>query len=218
MATHRPRKIATAKPPSRRAPVEDRPQPLPRFMKSAAKLAHCPPGITREVAVIGRSNVGKSSLLGALLDKPDLVRSSRTPGRTQLINYFETKHHDILVDLPGYGYARMPAHVKEELDELIQSYLREREPLALVLLLVDARRELPTPLDRAHYDFARAHGRRVLVVATKIDRVPKAQRKPAYKKIEQALGIGPGDLLAVSVTENEGVDALRQRLAAEAKR
>jgi GTP-binding protein len=191
---------------------------LPRFITSAAKISQCPADIAREVAVIGRSNVGKSSLLGALLKKPDLVRRSRTPGRTQLINYFESKDHDFLADLPGYGYAEMPGKVKAKLDDLIQSYLTERAPLALVLLLVDARRgEEPSALDRAHYEFAREHGRQVLVVVTKIDRIAKSQRKPTYKAIAQHLGVAEEDLLAVSSKEGDGLDALTKRLRAEAR-
>jgi len=190
---------------------------LPRFLTSAAKLSQCPPEIAREIAFIGRSNVGKSSLLGALIQKPDLVRSSRTPGRTQLINYFETKENDIYVDLPGYGFAEMPGKVKVQLDEMIQSYLQYRNQCALVLLLLDGRRDEPSPLDIAHFEFARQHGKRVLGVVTKVDRVGKAQRKPLYKKLATALGILPEDMLAVSSNEGDGVVELKKRLFVESK-
>lgn len=181
------------------------PQRGPRFVTSAPTLDKCPPARGLEVAAIGRSNVGKSSLLTALLGADGLVRRSRTPGRTQLINYFLTKEGYYLVDLPGYGFAKVPAKIKHGLDEMIESYLRERASLGIVLLLLDARREDPSELDLAHLALARDAGRKVVVVVTKIDRVAKAQRKPLLAAMAKQLGVAPGDMFAVSSTEGEGV-------------
>jgi GTP-binding protein len=183
-----------------------------RFITSAAKLSQCPPEIAREVAVIGRSNVGKSSLLGSLLGQVSLVRRSRTPGRTQLMNYFESPHGEILVDLPGYGFADVPDKVKAELEDLVERYLSQREQLALVLLLIDARRAKASPDDLAHFEFAQRHGRRVIVVVTKIDRVPKAKRKPTLRAVEHSLHIGTGDAIGFSAESGEGKGEVKKAI------
>jgi GTP-binding protein len=108
---------------------------LPRFIKSAAKLSQCPDDIAREVALIGRSKVGKSTLLNALLGQ-NLVRKSRTPGRTQLINYFESKHHDIFVDLPGYGEReRTPRPIFEPMKSTHEGAEKTVTEIAVVVLL-----------------------------------------------------------------------------------
>jgi GTP-binding protein len=182
-----------------------------RFIKSAAKLSQCP-DVAREVAVIGRSNVGKSSLLSVLLGQKSLVRRSRTPGRTQLMNYFESPHGEILVDLPGYGFADVPDQVKAGLEELVERYLAERAQLALVILLIDARRAQASPDDLAHFDFAQSQGRRVIVVVTKIDRVAKAKRKPTLRAVEQSLHIAAGSAIAFSAESGDGTGELKKAI------
>lgn len=183
-----------------------------RFITSAAQLSQCPPDITREVAVIGRSNVGKSSLLGALLGQPSLVRRSRTPGRTQLMNYFATSHGDVLVDLPGYGFADVPDSVKGDLLSLVRTYLTGRQQLARVILLIDARRGEANPDDLTHYAMARDAGRDVLVVVTKIDRVPKSKRKATVAAVARSIGLPVTQVLAFSAETNEGLGAIKEAI------
>ncbi|MCC6810103.1 MAG: ribosome biogenesis GTP-binding protein YsxC [Deltaproteobacteria bacterium] len=184
----------------------------PTFIISAAKLSQCPPEIEREVAVIGRSNVGKSSLLAQLLGQQSLVRRSRTPGRTQLINYFKTSEGDTLVDLPGYGFADVPNQVKAGLEHLVESYLRERDQLALVLLLIDARRAKGSDDDRAHLAFVQHCGRRVIVIVTKIDRLAKAKRKPTLREVEKSLDLPAGSAIGFSAETGDGLGAVRKAI------
>jgi GTP-binding protein len=180
-------------------------------MTSAKTLAQCPP-TTGEVAFIGRSNVGKSSLLGAVLGAPALVRRSRTPGRTQLLNFFSTTDGDVLVDLPGYGFAAVPVRIRAELVTMIERYLAHRRSLRGVVLLLDARRTVPSADDRAWLDYVRGCGTPVLTAVTKIDRVPKAKQKPTADAIEQALDLERGSALLCSAINGQGVDALRRRI------
>src|ERR1700727_2951433 len=101
--------------------------PSSTFLTSAAKLDQCPRDGAKEITFIGRSNVGKSSILSELLENASLVRRSRTPGRTQLLNFFEDKEGERFVDLPGYGYADMPLQLQHQMQELVEQYVRDRE-------------------------------------------------------------------------------------------
>ena len=121
------------------------------FIKSAAKPAHYPPADLPEIAFAGRSNVGKSSLINCLVNRKGLVRTSSTPGRTQLINFFDVNGEFVLVDLPGYGYAKVPLAVKKEWGPMMEAYLSSRDTLAGVVLILDIRRE-PSPEDRQMLD------------------------------------------------------------------
>jgi GTP-binding protein len=181
----------------------------PRFIKSAAKISQCPEDVTREVAVIGRSNVGKSSLLAQLLGQMSLVRRSRTPGRTQLANYFATKEGDVVVDLPGYGFADVPHQVKAELDTLVRSYIKDRTQLTLLLLLIDARRAAASKDDLAHFKFAQKSGREVLVVVTKMDRVAKSKRKLTLRAVEKSLALPEGTALPFSAETGDGLGGVK---------
>lgn len=149
-----------------------------------------------EVAFVGRSNVGKSSLLNTLLlrgkkrkgsepiVKKNLARTSSTPGRTQTINFFRIDGKSYFVDLPGYGYAKAPKKAMEQWKQLAETYLTDRDPLLLVVLIVDIRHG-PTVLDRAMMDWLLQNEQPFLVVAAKADKLKRSQRAKAVRQIEQ---------------------------------
>lgn len=182
------------------------------FVASAERHDQLPEHKLPEIAFIGRSNVGKSSMLGALLKKPDLVRTSKTPGRTQLINFFRFDGRLALIDLPGYGFAKLSKKQREKLSVMVRDYLAERTKLSGVVLLLDARREGPSPEDLLVLDWIFQHERPTLVVLTKIDLVPKNKRLTHVRRYEKALGLEPGDALTFSATSLEGRDELVRQL------
>ena len=156
-----------------------------RFLKSAAAPKDFPPAELPEVAFAGRSNVGKSTLLNQLTGVKRLAFVSKTPGRTQLVNFFERPSELCLVDLPGYGFARAPRQVREKWESLITSYLFERETLCLVLLLVDMRRE-PLDSDRKVRDLLVSADVPHAVVATKADKLPYSRQRSQLAKLHRA--------------------------------
>ena len=160
-----------------------------------------------EVAVAGRSNVGKSSLLNALLGTK-VARTSRTPGRTRLLHFFGLRRSVVLVDLPGLGYAKVPKKVRAELREIVLGTVGERPALRGLLLLVDIRRR-PGDLERDLLDRATRRGLKVQIVATKSDQLPRHKRKPAVEAIASWSGLSRSATSSVSVKSGEGIDALR---------
>jgi GTP-binding protein len=180
-----------------------------RFVTSAADPAQFPPPTLRELAVVGRSNVGKSSLINALVGHDGLARTSRTPGRTRLVNWFEVTPAPgafFLVDLPGYGYAEVSADTRESWRPLIERYLGERTSLAGVLLLVDIRRGIA----EEELDFLPWLAQRELPVIgalTKADKLPKNKRNLEVAKARKALGL-QRDPIAVSTLSRDGIDTL----------
>ena len=163
--------------------------PTPTFIKSAASPAHFPPDVGREVAFVGRSNSGKSTALNLLAGVRKLARVSKTPGRTQLVNFFATGEERRLVDLPGYGFAKVSKSIRAQWGPLIESYLTDRAPLLGVVLLVESR--VVTDQDRQTIAWLRSIGRNPLVVATKADKLkpaaaPAPKPEPKPKKPEFA--------------------------------
>ncbi len=182
-----------------------------RFMTSAAKPDDFPPEKLPEVAVVGRSNVGKSSLINALVGE-NLARTSRAPGRTRLVNWFEVSGRFHLVDLPGYGYAEVSRETRDSWRPLIESYLEHRATLAGVLLLVDIRRGV----EDEELDFVpwlAEHDTPVIVALTKSDKLAKAKRMLEITKAKHALGI-KREPVAVSAQTGEGLDPLWRALLA----
>jgi len=182
--------------------------PLPlRFVKSAPRVDDLP-STEREVAVVGRSNVGKSSLINALANRNRLAHTSKTPGRTQLINLFEVAPGSSVVDLPGYGYAKVPGRIRREWGPMIEGYLLQREGLQMVMVLVDG--EIgPTKLDVQMLDWLRDNDIPHQVVATKSDKV-KSSKKPARKReLAEGCGLEPGDVVWVSAEKNVNIDRLQ---------
>jgi GTP-binding protein len=154
------------------------------FWRAAGRPADLPPPGAPEIALAGRSNVGKSSALNALTGRRALARVSKTPGRTQTINFFTLGEAGLLVDLPGYGYARVPKEMRAQWGELVGGYIRSRESLIGVVVLVDARHPL-TPLDRQL--IAWLGDSRKLVLLTKADKIARAQQQKTLQDVRAEL-------------------------------
>jgi GTP-binding protein len=164
-----------------------------------------------EVAFVGRSNVGKSSLLNRLVGRR-LARTSSTPGRTRTVNWFRVGVRGWLVDLPGYGFARVSRAERRAWGETVEAYFARRAEGLLVVQLVDAGVGA-TALDVEAIEWLRAAGHAPLAVATKVDRLKRGERARALARIRSALGLaGEADLLAASAETGEGVRELRQRV------
>jgi GTP-binding protein len=177
------------------------------FLTSAATVADLPQ--TRsEVAVAGRSNVGKSSLLNALAGRRDLARTSSTPGRTQLLNCFDAGSSTTIVDLPGYGWAKTSADNREAWQRRTRAYLRRRDHLVMILLLVDGEVG-PTRLDVEMLAWLRDHDRPFTVVATKHDKVRSSRRVKRRRELAAGCGIAPDEAIWVSATRHVNIDRLR---------
>jgi len=189
------------------------------FVKSASQLAECPELGLPEIALAGRSNVGKSSLINSLLGRKALARVSGMPGRTRLLNFFrvEARSDLVLVDLPGYGYARASRKDQQAWMRSMEEYLALRDRLAAVVVILDARRGVGDE-DRALLDWLAERGRRAVVVATKVDKLPKTRRKAAVRSIAEELELGSDHLpLPFSARSGEGRAALWGRLQALAE-
>jgi GTP-binding protein len=182
------------------------------FLRACVQPAGFPTTGFPEVAFVGRSNVGKSSLMNLLLGRKDLVKVSRTPGKTQTINFFEVNARWYFVDLPGYGFARVPLTVQVGWKNLIEAYLTQRTALRGVVLLLDPRRP-PTELDCQMGDWLDAIGIPVIYVATKSDQVSRAQRLPSQRAIVETLGLTADEAPCfVSAKTGEGKAELWKRL------
>jgi len=156
-----------------------------RFARAAVNRESFPVDGLREIAFIGRSNVGKSSLLNSLLGVRGLARTSNTPGRTQSINFFLINESFYFVDLPGYGYARVSQTMRKEWGQLIENYLANRPQLVLSILIVDARHE-PSPLDLQMQSWLRHFGLTTVVVSTKIDKLSGNERRKIHERSGKA--------------------------------
>ncbi|CAH2030326.1 ribosome biogenesis GTP-binding protein YihA/YsxC [Trichlorobacter ammonificans] len=178
------------------------------FIKSAVKPADYPPPELSEIAFAGRSNVGKSSLINVLVERKGLVRTSSTPGRTQLINFFTISGECpplTLVDLPGYGYAKVPLEVKRQWGPMMERYLAGRETLRAVVLILDVRR-IPSDEDLQMLDWLRAYRRRPVVVLTKCDKLTKNERAKQITQISLRLDLPREELVQFSALSKEGRD------------
>lgn len=199
--------------------------PLKLVFVESASRAHTLPSSPSEVAFVGRSNVGKSSLINALANRKQLARVSNTPGRTQLINLFRLEEargpgpsgptskippdqFGTVVDLPGYGFAKTSKSVRGDWPEMIEGYLLERKELDMIFVLVDGAIG-PTRLDEQMLDWLRYNTLPHTVVATKHDKV-KSSKRPARKRdLAAGCQLDPGDVIWVSATKGDGIDRLR---------
>jgi GTP-binding protein len=166
------------------------------------------PDSRAEVAFVGRSNVGKSSLLNAVARRKSIAKTSKTPGRTQTLNCFAVGPDATVVDCPGYGYAVASKSTRASWQPMIERYLLEREPLTMILLLVDG--EIgPTKLDLQMLDWLRGNALPHTVIATKHDKIRPAQRDKRRRELAALCMLEPSDVVWVSATKNTGIDHLR---------
>jgi GTP-binding protein len=182
-----------------------------RFVTSADRVDRLPDSPV-EITVVGRSNVGKSSLLNAVAGRTGLAKTSKTPGRTQLLNCFELTQGPgtggTLVDCPGYGYASTSKATRHAWAGMIERYLLEREPLAMVLVLVDAEVG-PTPLDAQMLGWLREHVLPHTVVATKLDKVRSSRRPKRKQELATGCQLEVDDVVWTSASKGIGIDELR---------
>lgn len=178
------------------------------FIISAVGPNQYPEDALPEIALAGRSNVGKSSLINRMINRKNLARTSSTPGKTQHLNYYRVNDRLYFVDVPGYGYAKVSKSQREVWGKMIEKYLQERETLKLVLQIIDLRHP-PTKDDELMYDWLKAYELPVCVVATKADKVPKSRWQKHLKIIKEALVLRAGDpLILFSAEEGIGKDEL----------
>jgi GTP-binding protein len=186
-----------------------------RFLAGAADPAHIPQLSYPEVAFAGRSNVGKSSLLNRLVGQHKLARVSKTPGRTQQINFFLIDERLVCVDLPGYGFARVPLAVQQHWKHLVETYLSTRRTLRAVSVIIDLRRGVEAD-DAQLLNYLHSHRISVLLVATKADKLAYGARQRRARQVTEELR--PGVTLVVcSAKTGEGIDQLWREIAVSAK-
>jgi GTP-binding protein len=181
------------------------------FVTSAVEPSQYPPESLPEIAFGGRSNVGKSSLINVLVNRKHLVKTSSTPGRTQLINFFDINDYFTFVDLPGYGYARVPASVKKKWGPMIETYLSGRKTLKGVVVILDIRR---TPREEehnliawlAHYSIAR------ILVLTKADKLSKTKQDKQRAAVARSLELDSSELILFSAKSRKGREEVWQAI------
>lgn len=178
-----------------------------KFVKSAPSLTECPPISLPEICFAGRSNVGKSSFINALINRKNLARTSNVPGKTQLINYYNIDDEIYFVDLPGYGFAKVPESVRKQWGEDMRTYLMERESLKLILHLVDARHK-PTQLDEDFIYWMAVNEKPFCIILSKSDKLShnkQMQSKARIKRILKEMNIEVPIILASAQTK-KGID------------
>jgi GTP-binding protein len=185
-----------------------------RFLTSAQKLDQCPQDHGIEIAFAGRSNAGKSSAINALCNNKGIARTSKTPGRTQLINFFSFSDPDVrLVDLPGYGFAKVSHELKDEWGKHLDAYLRARQCLKVLVLIMDIRKPL-TPFDQMMLDWSRESAKDTVVLLTKADKLKFGAAKTALLQVRKQTE-GHPSIAAIhlfSSLKKEGIEACRQTL------
>lgn len=183
-----------------------------RFIVSVADAKEIKDFGAPEIAIAGKSNVGKSSFINFMVNQSHLAKTSSEPGRTRLLNYFEINNGEYyFVDLPGYGYAKAPKGEKDKWGALIENYLRTSKNLINVFVLVDIRHE-PSSDDKMLINYLYSYHIPFTVIATKADKLSRAQQQKAIGIISSALAIGRGDLLVTSAEKKTGKEAVLERI------
>ncbi|AKO94305.1 MULTISPECIES: ribosome biogenesis GTP-binding protein YihA/YsxC [Priestia] len=167
---------------------------------SAVKPAQYPVGHLPEIALAGRSNVGKSSFINKMLNRKNLARTSSKPGKTQTLNFYNIDDILHFVDVPGYGYARVSKTERAAWGKMIETYLTNREQLKAVVLIVDVRHK-PTQDDIMMYDFLKHFGLSVIIIATKADKIPKGKWQKHLKIVKETLELEEGDEMILFSSE-----------------
>jgi len=175
------------------------------FVKSATKPSEYPPGNLPEVAIAGKSNVGKSSLINTLVNRKNLAKTSSEPGRTQTLNFFRVNEKLSLVDLPGYGFAKAPLEARRAWKPMVETYLQTREAIRLVILILDSRRGL-SPDDSTLLDWLEYHEIPALIVLTKADKLSQFERARQKKGLAAVPLLEGRPLLFFSALTGEGKD------------
>jgi GTP-binding protein len=178
-----------------------------RFLKSAHELVHLPPDVGREVAICGRSNAGKSSAINAICDQGKLARTSKTPGRTQQLVYFEVAPERHLVDLPGYGYAKVPVALRDHWQGVLEGFFMTRQALCGLIVVMDVRHPMKD-FDRQMLAFAAARGLPGHVLLTKADKLSRGAAAKTLLAVRRELGQRIGAQL-FSATDGSGLDEAR---------
>ncbi len=168
----------------------------------AVKAAQYPEETLPEVAFAGKSNVGKSSLINTMINRKALARTSQNPGKTRTINFYNVESKLYFVDLPGYGYAKAPKSEIAKWGKMIEDYLIKRETLKAIIMLVDIRHE-PGANDKMMYDWLKHYGHKIIVVATKSDKLKRSQLPKHKKMLSEGLGLEKGDILIPFSSENK---------------
>jgi len=177
------------------------------FITSAVKPSQYPVEELPEIAFAGRSNVGKSSLINTLVNRKKLVKTSSTPGRTQLINFFDINHRLVFVDLPGYGYARVPVAVKKKWGPMIETYFSTRKTLAGIVLIMDIRRT-PKVEELNFLDWLKLYEIPGVLILTKADKLSKTKQKARERAIAKALSVHEDDLILFSAKTRKGRESV----------
>ena len=165
-----------------------------------------------EIAFAGKSNVGKSSLINALMNRKSLARISAQPGKTQTINFYNVNHQLYFVDLPGYGYAKVSLEEKEKWGKMVEKYLHQSKMLRAVFLLVDIRHE-PSANDKQMYEWIRANGFQPIIIATKADKIKRSQLQKQVKIVKTGLGIKGNDvIIPFSALSKQGKEEIYARI------
>jgi len=174
------------------------------FLTGAVSYQQYPDSVCPELAFVGRSNVGKSSLINSLLNRKKLVKTSQIPGKTQEINFFKVNNDFIFADLPGYGFAKVPQSVQKCWRKMIEDYLLKRETLLAVIFIIDLRRN-PSPLDLDLQRWLEARGVEYLLVGTKVDKLSQSEIKKQVDRLNEAyFDSGKSELLIYSSKSSRG--------------
>lgn len=187
-----------------------------QFLLSAYAIRQLPPPVCADIAFAGRSNVGKSSLINRLAGRTNLVKTSSKPGKTQSLNYFFVDEALYLVDLPGYGFARVSQQTRQSWQGLIADYVETRATLACVVVIMDLRHELKA-LDRELIDWLRYLKKPYLPVYTKADKLSRNQQQKNAAILDAGLTLTADERIVFSAQTGQGLETLRQRLAAYAE-
>jgi len=161
---------------------------------SAVSKKQYPSDMLPEIALAGRSNVGKSSFINKLINRKNLARTSSKPGKTQTLNFYKINDAFYFVDVPGYGYAKVSKKEREKWGHMMEEYFQTRESLKAVLLITDLRHE-PTRDDLQMYDFLKYHGLPVIIIATKLDKIPKNKRMQHVKRTKETFDVDSEDIV-----------------------